>query len=102
MIGCVFLPNTSLVASHRVCLRYSLLGIISARFLLNLRMLKSEDQEYKSQQLTANPACASDRDAVGYRLSFGILTGVEGLVDQFELDDTRKGGDIQIAMQTTA
>jgi len=65
-------------------------------------MLKSEDHEYKSRQHTAEPACAGDRGSVSYSVSFEILTGVEGLVDQFELDDARKGGDAQIEMQTTA
>ena len=34
--------------------------------------------------------------------SFGILTGVDGLVDQFELDDARNRGDASIVMQKTA
>jgi len=59
------------------------------RFLLNLRMLKSEDQEYKSRHLAAHPGCA--RDIASSGVSFGILTGVEDLLDQFELDDVRMG-----------
>ena len=60
-------------------------------------MLKSEDQEYKSRHLAADPACASNTMSDG--ASFGILTGGEGFVDLFELDDTRKGGEATIAMQ---
>ena len=60
-------------------------------------MLKSEDQEYKSRHFTTDPAGASD--SVTYDVSFGILTGVTGLIDQFELDDARKEGDASIAMQ---
>jgi len=62
-------------------------------------MLKSEDQEYKSRHLTADPAGAGDGDTMTYDVSFGILTGVQGLIDQFELDDARKGGDASISLQ---
>jgi len=55
-------------------------------------MLKSEDQEFKSRHLAADPVGANDA-------SFGILTGVQGLVDQFELDDARNGGDMSIKVQ---
>jgi len=97
LIGCVFLLNSSFVAAHRVRVRFSFLGVISARFLLNLRMIKSEDQEYKSRHFTADPACASD--AVVYSLSFGVLTGFEGLVDQFELDDMHNEEGTSTAMK---
>jgi len=59
------------------------------RFLLNLRMLKSEDQEYKSRHLTIVPVLTSV--SASSSTSFGILTGVEDLLDQFELDDVRRG-----------
>jgi len=59
------------------------------RFLLNLRMLKSEDQEYKSRHLTLVPVFTSGTASPS--TSFGILTGVEDLLDQFELDDVRRG-----------
>jgi len=63
-------------------------------------MLKLEDLEYKSRFLTADTtACAIDRESAHYGISFGILTGVEGLVDQFELDDARNGEDATIAMK---
>ena len=100
MIACVVPFSLSLIAAYRFRVSCSLLSIISARFLLNLRMLKSEDQEYKSQHLTADPACASNSVSNGF--SFGILTGVDGLVDQFELDDARNRGDASIVMQKTA
>jgi len=59
------------------------------RFLLNLRMLKIEDQKYKSQHLTLVTALTSG--AVSSSASFGILTGVEDFLDQFELDDVGRG-----------
>jgi len=61
-------------------------------------MLKSEDQEYKSRHLTTDHGDVND--SVTYDVSFGILTGVDGLVDQFELDDARKGGNASILMQS--
>jgi len=66
------------------------------RFLLNLRLLKSEDQEYKSRHLAAHPGCA--RGIASSNASFGILTGVEDLLDQFELDDVRMV-ETSVAMQ---
>ena len=64
---------------------------------MNLRRLKTEDQEYKSQHQAADPACVTD--TVSYGVSFGILTGVDGFIDQFELDDARKGAETSMAMQ---
>jgi len=62
-------------------------------------MLKSEDQEYKSRHLTADPVGTSGDDTETHDVSFGILTGVQGLIGQFELDDARRGGDASISMQ---
>lgn len=76
------------VAAHRNFIRGSLLGLISMRFLLKLRMLKSEDEEYKSRHLAFAPAFRSG--TARSSVSFGILTGVDDLLDQFELDDVRR------------
>jgi len=62
-------------------------------------MLKSEDQESKSRHLPTDLARASDILSNGF--SFGILTGVDGLIDQFELDDARNGRGASIALQST-
>jgi len=79
------LPPT--VAEHdRV--HYSLLVVISVRFLLDLRMLKSEDQEYKSRHSAASPARAADTRSSS--AAFSTLTGLNGLVDEFELEDSPK------------
>ena len=90
MIGFVRLLNTlpPTVAEHdRV--HYSLLVVISARFLLELRMLKLEDQEYKSRHSATGPARVGNTPSSS--AAFSTLTGLNGLVDEFELEDSPKG-----------
>ncbi|KAH7102736.1 hypothetical protein BKA62DRAFT_698649 [Auriculariales sp. MPI-PUGE-AT-0066] len=68
-----------------------ILSLTSSRFLLDLRMLKSADEERKADsRATEISTCFSQVD------SFGILTGLDNFLDHFDLDDIRINADAPV------